>query len=102
MTTTTNPFQDDPVKAEVFEQGLIAGFNDPDGNNFRPFPEDLLDVFQQGFQVGRGDKGSAPEGNASFMWMSSEDIANLEEGAQEVEQLALTLVLEHLLENPRF
>jgi hypothetical protein len=102
MTTTINPFQDDPAKAEVFEQGLIAGFNDPDGSNFRPFPPDLLGVFQQGFQVGRGDKASAPGNDRSFTWMSNEDIANLQEGAEEVEQLALTLLLEHILENPAF
>src|SRR6266516_4602557 len=104
MPTTTNPFQDDPSDpflAEVFEQGIIAGFNDPDESDFRPLPPDLLEVFHQGFQVGREDK-SAPPGPAVVEWMTMEDIANVKEGVEEAEVLALTLLLDHIFETAEF
>lgn len=101
MTTTINPFPDDPAKAEVFEQGLIAGFNDPDGNDFRPFPPDLLEVFQQGFQTGREDK-NAPPGPAVVQWMTEEDVENFNDTGKEAVLLALTLLFDHIYENPLF
>jgi hypothetical protein len=101
MPTTVNPFQDDPVKADVFEQGLIAGFNDPDGSDFRPFPADLLAAFQEGFQVGREDK-SAPPGPAVVEWMTEEDATNFKDSGKEAIMLALTLLLDHLYETPAF
>jgi len=105
MTTTTNPFQDDPTEAAVFEEGLMAGFNDPDQSDCRPFSPELLQIFQEGFQIGREDK-SAPAGDAQRAWLSKEDAAKLaeraEEGAEEIEQLALTLLLDHLFETAAF
>ena len=101
MSTTVNPFQDDPVKAEVFEQGLTAGFNDPDGSDFRPFPSDLLQAFQEGFQVGREDK-NPPPGPAVVEWMTKDDVANFENLGEEAVLLALTLLLDHLFETAVF
>jgi hypothetical protein len=98
---TTNPFLDDPAKAEVFEQGLIAGFNDPDGIDFRPLVPDLLDVFQQGFQAGRGDKSSAPAGDTSLRWLSKPEASKLED-FEDVLILALTTLLDHLFETTKF
>ncbi len=103
MPTTTNPFQDDAAKAEVFEQGLIAGFNDPDGSDFRPLPPDLLEVFQQGFQVGRGDKSSAPAGDTSLRWLSTPEADDSEvEALEHIDMLAFTLLLDHIFETAKF
>jgi hypothetical protein len=80
VPTTTNPFLDDPAKAEVFEEGLIAGFNDPDGSDFRPFAPELLEAFQQGFQDGRADKNEGPFDRA-FRWAEKTEVGELAEHA---------------------
>lgn len=60
MTTTTNPFEDDPEKAEVFELGYFAGLSDPLGQNtFQPFSPELLDVYSQGTASGREDANAS-------------------------------------------
>jgi hypothetical protein len=58
--TTTNPYADEPERAEVFELGYIAGFQDPDGADFLPLSPELLDIYQQGIDNGRDDAAQSP------------------------------------------
>src|SRR4051812_30202432 len=65
---TQNPFLNDPEKAEVFEQGYLAGFNRPDTAPFLPLNPDLLDVYIQGAAAGRKDRLAPPEGETESVW----------------------------------
>jgi hypothetical protein len=72
----TNPFSDDPVKAEIFELGYLAGFQDPQNNDgFPPLAPDLLDIYFEGAQDGRNDAGSPPAGDTSQKWVAKSDLA---------------------------
>jgi hypothetical protein len=54
--TVTNPFASDPERAAPFEQGYIAGYAEPDNEQFPPLEGEMLDIFKQGEQAGRGDR----------------------------------------------
>ncbi|MGA7314268.1 MAG: hypothetical protein WBX22_09870 [Silvibacterium sp.] len=104
--TTTNPFPNDPDKAEVFDQGYSAGFMDPDGSDFLPLAPDLLEVYQQGFQAGRGDKSSGPSGDGSQRYLSRTEAAGLSEDAKEgietIEWAVILFLLDELFETGAF
>jgi hypothetical protein len=61
-----NPFSDDVVLGDVWEQGYLAGFAEPEEDHFRPFAPDLLDVYQQGEQAGRDDRRQLPPEGGGF------------------------------------
>ena len=58
--TTANPYVDDPITAEIFELGYVAGFQDPGGSDFLPLSPELLDIYQQGIDSGRDDAAQSP------------------------------------------
>lgn len=62
---TRNPFVNNPVTAEVWELGYVAGFAEPETDHFFPFSEELLDAYQRGEQTGRDDRRQLPPGNSS-------------------------------------
>jgi hypothetical protein len=66
---TTNPFASDPDKGEVFEQGYLAAFADPDVSDFMPLSPDLLDVYKRGAQSGRDDRAKPPAGEHGGEWV---------------------------------
>ncbi|MDM5223532.1 hypothetical protein QUF86_22925 [Peribacillus sp. NJ11] len=55
-----NPYTDDSVLGNAWEQGYLAGFTEPEVDHFRPFAPDLLQVYQEGEQTGRDDRRSLP------------------------------------------
>lgn len=74
---TSNPFTDDDAKAEAWELGYMAGFQDPDGaDQLPPYTPDLLDVFNQGTDAGREDRIQPPSGNSDTQWMSKSDLSD--------------------------
>lgn len=97
MPVDSNPFVNDPVKADVFEQGYAAGFMDPDSSDFRPFAPDLLDAFQQGFQTGRVDRSTPPVAGVSSRWLSATEVGALETNSELPEGLehAILFVIFH-------
>jgi hypothetical protein len=57
MMATQNPFADDVAKGEVWEQGYLAGFNEPEiDHSPGPLTAELLDVYNRGEQEGRNDR----------------------------------------------
>jgi len=76
MPPVTNPFPDDPEKAEVFELGYLTGFQDPAGNdsNFLPLTPDLLDIYVQGAEAGREDAHSSPVSDDAMKWVAKSDL----------------------------
>lgn len=57
---TRNPFADDDNKGDVWEQGYLAGFAEPETDHFRPFSEELAEAYRQGEQSGRDDRRRQP------------------------------------------
>jgi hypothetical protein len=64
---TINPFADNIVKAETWQQGYLAGFAEPDIEHFRPFTFDLLEVYRGGDNAGRNDRRAAPSGGGVWV-----------------------------------
>lgn len=87
---TVNPFADDDVKGDVWEQGYLAGFAEPHKEQFRPFSPDLLDVFRQGVQAGSQDRQAGPSDGGS--WEDLEGVAK--DVGEEVLLHALGVALE--------
>lgn len=83
MSTRTNPFEAEPIKAAAYEQGYIAGFQDPAGDavDFRPLAPDLLELYVQGADAGREDAHQPPAGDVDRRWATR---AELEEHAENV------------------
>jgi hypothetical protein len=54
--TVANPFADDPERAMHFENGYIAGYAEPDDEQFPPLEGDMLDIFKLGEEAGRRDR----------------------------------------------
>ena len=88
--TTTNPYADDPEKAEIFDLGYVAGFQDPDGSGFLPLSPELLDIYQQGIDGGRYDAAHSPtpwvprselESESSDEWIEHIIVEAVAEGA---------------------
>ena len=75
--STHNPFSGDAIKGEAFDQGYLAGFANPDRDAFQPSAPDLLQVYNDGVDAGRGDRSKPPEGSEENEWA--------EVGAQVVE-----------------
>ena len=100
--TTTNPYADDPQKAEIFDLGYVAGFQDPDGSGFLPLSPELLDIYQQGIDNGRYDAAHSPtpwvprselETESSDEWVEHILIEGVAEGAAHLfEKAALGLI----------
>jgi hypothetical protein len=66
-----NPFADDVVKGEVWEQGYLAGFNDPDVDHSPgPLTLELLDVYHLGEQSGRDDQNGGPANGGGAVWVA--------------------------------
>jgi hypothetical protein len=57
---TINPFADDPVTGDVWEQGFLAGHSEPEVDHLPPFSPELLDAFQQGESAGRDERRLLP------------------------------------------
>jgi hypothetical protein len=57
---TINPYDDDPVKGEIWEEGFLAGHADPDNDQLRPYNPDLLDVYEEGVSAGRDERRLLP------------------------------------------
>jgi hypothetical protein len=74
MPLTQNPFSADPEKAEVFELGYLAGFQDPSSDPFAPFSPELLDAFTQGVDAGREDASRSPTSDPSLTWVAKSDL----------------------------
>jgi len=55
-----NPFVNDPVKGDVWEQGFLAGFAEPEVDHLRPFSQELLEIYGAGEQVGRDERRRLP------------------------------------------
>ncbi|MEU2588349.1 hypothetical protein ABZ612_37010 [Streptomyces avermitilis] len=73
-----NPFADNPERAEIWELGYVAGFQDPEGSDFLPLAPELLEVYTQGIDAGRDDNISSSatwiprselEGESSDEWI---------------------------------
>jgi hypothetical protein len=89
---TSNPFTDDPDKAEAWELGYLTGFEDPDGtDDFRPFSPDLLDVFTQGVDAGREDQiqASPADGGA---WVPKSSLRDNEDVAEFVLHMGIEAI----------
>jgi hypothetical protein len=71
---TQNPFTDDPDKAEVFEQGYLAGFQDPSSDPQPPFSPEFLDLFNQGLDAGREDAIQSPPSDGK-VWVSKSELS---------------------------
>src|SRR5262249_7784615 len=54
------PFTNDPLKAETWELGYLAGFAEPETDHTLPLSEELLEVYQRGEQSGRDDRRRQP------------------------------------------
>lgn len=92
MPIDSNPFASDPIKAEIFEQGYLFGFMDPDSNDFRPLAPDLLEVFQQGFQSGRTDRSAPPVGDQTCRWLTAAEVETLHESGALPESIEHAIV----------
>jgi hypothetical protein len=57
---TQNPFVSNPVSAEVWELGYVAGFAEPEIDHFLPLAEELVEKYQLGEQAGRDDRRLHP------------------------------------------
>ncbi|TKH17597.1 hypothetical protein FC697_22110 [Bacillus wiedmannii] len=57
---TQNPYLYDNILGNTWEQGYLAGFNEPEVDHLRPYSSDLLQVYQEGEQSGRDDRRSLP------------------------------------------
>ncbi|MEU7436142.1 hypothetical protein AB0B07_35720 [Streptomyces sioyaensis] len=95
--TTVNPFADDPERAEIFELGWVAGFQDPGGSDFLPLEPELLDVYTQGVEAGRDDNSKGPttwvprselEGESSDEWIEHIAIESIAHAAMHQFKLA--------------
>jgi hypothetical protein len=63
---TINPFADDNVKGDIWEQGYLAGFAEPQVEHFRPFAPELLEVYKVGQEGGRNDHSEGPSGGGAW------------------------------------
>lgn len=100
MPPITNPYSSDPDKADVFELGYLAGFQDPagDDNDFRPLSPELLDIFVEGAEAGRADAHSPPGGDASKTWVPKSEMAPAGENSADeaIEHLSVFVVFKLL------
>jgi hypothetical protein len=86
MPLTSNPFADDPDKAEVFELGYLAGLQDPNTPPLLVLSPELLDVYNQGTAAGRADDSAS--------WVLKSDL-NSNEGIEElVEHISIEAIFE--------
>lgn len=85
-----NPFADDPERAEIWELGYLAGFQDPGGSDFLPLSPELLEVYTLGVDAGRDDNTTSPttwvprselEGESSDEWIEHIVIEGIAEAA---------------------
>ena len=94
--TTVNPFSDDPEKAEIFELGYLAGFQDPNGTDlFRPLAPELLDIFVEGTEAGRQNAAQPPSADPGKTWVSKSELnSEAEEIPEAIEHLAIEGIAE--------
>jgi hypothetical protein len=104
---TKNPFSIDPAKAQSWEQGWMAGFNQPDDERVPPLVAELLEVFNQGVTEGRADKARPLENGQTWcaaselpdVGPSSPEFENISESQKEmIETLAVHTTFELLKE----
>jgi hypothetical protein len=88
--STVNPFANDPIKGEIFEEGWFAGFSDPVSSHLLPLAPELLEVYEQGVEAGREDRTAPPIEDSSEEW------AGLEELGEHVIIHALGHITDHL------
>jgi hypothetical protein len=89
-----NPFTDDPDKAEAWELGYMAGFQDPDGTDtFLPLSPDLLDIFTQGIDAGREDRIQSPPGDGQTQWVSKSQL-NSESTDEMIDHIVIEVIAE--------
>jgi hypothetical protein len=94
---TQNPFSGDPVKGEVWEQGLLAGFAEPETDHVLPLSPELLEVYTMGEQAGRDERRRLPPDEGGVGESGETDPSHLAEVAEELGIHALGhIVLEKL------
>jgi hypothetical protein len=93
---TSNPYaNDDPVKAEVWELGYVAGFQDPDATDtFQPLAPELLDIYNQGTGEGRTDRMEPPAGDPQATWVSRSELSS--EGISELVEHVVIEAIAHI------
>lgn len=80
---TINPFAGDNEKGDVWEQGYLAGFAEPDESHFRPFSEELIEVYWLGEQAGRVDRLQSPDDSESSGFEGHSWVSEVAEGLGE-------------------
>jgi hypothetical protein len=60
---TSNPFVANPVNAEIWELGYMAGFSEPEEDHFLPLAPELLELYATGELTGRDDRRLMPSGS---------------------------------------
>ncbi|MFJ6602480.1 hypothetical protein [Streptomyces lydicus] len=92
--TTSNPYADDPDKASAFEVGYLWGFTHSDEeDNPPPYSPDLLEIYLQGVDSGKEDRGRSPDGGAASSWVPR---AELEDDSDWIGGILIHLVAELL------
>jgi hypothetical protein len=90
-----NPFANDAVLGDVWEQGYLAGFAQPEEDHLPPLAPEVLDVYQQGEQAGRDDRRLLPPEGGGFDGQT--EPSAMVEVAEEVGISALShIVLDHI------
>ena len=100
MPPVTNPYVSDPDKANAFELGYLAGFQDPagDDSNFLPLAPELLDIYVEGTEAGRADVHSPPGGDTSKAWVAKSELAPKHESSSDeaIEHLSSFVIFKAL------
>ncbi len=80
-----NPFSDNAVLGEAWEEGYLAGFAEPEVDHLRPFAPDILDAYRQGEQSGRDERRQLPPDAGGVPGEGGESLLDvLKEVAKEV------------------
>jgi hypothetical protein len=79
-----NPFTADPVKGEVWEQGFVAGFSEPETDHVLPLAPELLEIYQTGEQVGRDERRRLPPEEGGVGHPEGNEASHLAEVAEEL------------------
>jgi len=100
MSTRTNPYESEPEKAQAYELGYLAGFQDPAGNDedFRPLAPDLLDIYVEGADAGREDAHAPPSADPQKQWVDRAELAAHSESDEELQEHITSFIVFKALE----